>query len=110
MPSVPRILMSSSARSHFCSARRSQRVAGVFRGADVVAFFAEPFAQRIAHAQLIIHNQQTAFGSVTLLILMQLLRAACVASRGSGLCRYIVSRRPALLRAPAVEGGHPPAE
>ncbi len=35
-----------------------KRVVGILRGANFVALFAEPFAQRIAHAQFVVHDQQ----------------------------------------------------
>ena len=42
-----------------------QSIAGVFRGAHVVALFAEPFAQRISDAQFVVDNQQfSLFGHV----------------------------------------------
>ena len=34
-----------------------ERVAGAFGGADFVAFFAEPFSQRIADAEFVVDDQ-----------------------------------------------------
>ena len=35
-----------------------QGAIGVFGGSDFISFFVEPFCQRIAHAQLVVHDQQ----------------------------------------------------
>src|SRR5208282_3289365 len=40
-----------------------ERVVGVLRSANFVTFFAEPFAERVAHAQFVVHDQQFSLGS-----------------------------------------------
>ena len=35
-----------------------ERVAGVLGRGHFIAFFAKPFAQRVAHAQFVVHDQQ----------------------------------------------------
>src|SRR5579863_8615691 len=40
-----------------------ERVASVFGRRYVIAFFAEPFAQRVAHAQFVVDDQQFSLGT-----------------------------------------------
>ena len=41
----------------FILGHAGERVAGAFGGADLVAFFAKPFSQRIAHAEFVVDDQ-----------------------------------------------------
>ena len=52
--------MSTSAASQRCLRQPGECVAGIFRSAHLVAFFVKPFAQRISHAEFVVHNQQLA--------------------------------------------------